>query len=259
MEAARRTRTPALDEQRRESDVASARVQRSPPRGGLWPTLRTSTPARAGGTKSLQEILAEEREAIADRIVLEVLALGIPNGEGISKKALKTRRLCMSERGRSSSLHEALGRCRPRWHLHSSTLSSSRRSFLMATVLRWRCHCNFIILYCAFAADSCQPNFTRSLSSSSIVDVTCMDAAVNASSISVYGASTVSTLTSHDALAADQSHSTSKSSLSSRSLSVVIAALGTGGDCLQRAVLFATVQGVLHSWISLVPSGTYDT
>ena len=69
MEAARRTRTPAPDEQRRESDAASARVQPSSPRGGRWPTRRTSTPARAGGTKSLQEILAEEREATADRIV----------------------------------------------------------------------------------------------------------------------------------------------------------------------------------------------
>ena len=69
MEAARRTRTPALDEQRRESDAASARVQPSSPRGGRWPTRSTSAPARAGGTKSLQEILAEEREATADRIV----------------------------------------------------------------------------------------------------------------------------------------------------------------------------------------------
>ena len=69
MEAAKRAWTLALDEQRRESDVASARVQPPP---GRWPT---STSARAGGTKSLQEILAEEREATVDQIVLEVLDL----------------------------------------------------------------------------------------------------------------------------------------------------------------------------------------
>ena len=157
----------------------------------------------------------------------------------ISKKALKTRRLCMSGGARastskrkllgwksarawfqrvkglswparlgdvegwralrqnlSSSLHEALGRSSevicvnsiPQENHalaqegHVGTLSSSRRSFLMPTVLMWRCHCNVFLLYCAFAADSCQPHFTRSLCSSSIVDVTCMDAAVNASS-----------------------------------------------------------------------------
>ena len=51
----------------------------------------------------------------------------------------------------------------------------------------------FSSLYCAFAADSCQLHFTRSFCSSIIVDVTCMNAAMNASSISDYGAWTVGT------------------------------------------------------------------
>ena len=104
----KRGRTLVLGEQRRESDVASARVQPPPPRGGRWPTRTTSTPARAGGTKSLQEILAEEREAVADRIVLEVLALGFANGEGLSKKALKTRVLYMLGGARASTLKKKL-------------------------------------------------------------------------------------------------------------------------------------------------------
>ena len=58
--------------------------------------------------KSLQEILAEEREAIADRIVLEVLALGFANGEGLSKKALKSRVLNMSGGARASTLKKKL-------------------------------------------------------------------------------------------------------------------------------------------------------
>ena len=75
-----------------------------PPRGGRWPTRRTSTPARVGGTKSLQETPAEEGEAIADRIVPEVLALGFANGEGLSKKVMKTRMLYVSGGARSSTL-----------------------------------------------------------------------------------------------------------------------------------------------------------
>ena len=69
VEAAKRARTLALDEQQRESDVAGARVQLPPPRGERWPTRRTSTLAKAGGTKSLQQILAEEVCLLALRTV----------------------------------------------------------------------------------------------------------------------------------------------------------------------------------------------
>ena len=67
-----------------------------------WPTRKTSSSARVGGTKALQEIFTKEREATADQIVLEVLALGFAKVEGLSKKALEMRMLHMS--GRTCSL-----------------------------------------------------------------------------------------------------------------------------------------------------------
>ena len=100
------------------------------------------------------------------------LVAGSPRGcGGVGWRALR--------QNLSSSLHEALARSSevicvnsiPQENHalaregHVGTLSSSRRSFLMPTVLMWRCHCNVFLLYCAFAADSCQPHFTRSLCS----------------------------------------------------------------------------------------------
>ena len=65
--------------------------------------------SKRAGTLALDEHRRErEREAIAGRIVLEVLALGFANGEGLSKKAPQTRVLCMSGGARSSTLKKKL-------------------------------------------------------------------------------------------------------------------------------------------------------
>ena len=163
MEAAKRgpDSCPFDDEQRRESDVGSARVQPPPPRGGRWPTRRTSTLARAGGTKSMQEILAEEREAIACRIVLEVLALGFENGEGLTKKALNTRMLHMSGGARASTLKKKLFR----W-------KSVRAWFQRVKGLSWPARVEDVVEYLeARAGELCgKPCVTTFLSGFSIME-----------------------------------------------------------------------------------------
>ena len=94
MEAAKRARTLALDEQRRESDVTSARVQPPPPLAGgvrlgeLLPLggLAARSPCRRSSPKSAWLL----------RMGSCLWALGFANGAGFSKKVLKKRLLYMS-------------------------------------------------------------------------------------------------------------------------------------------------------------------